>query len=178
MLQKFSSDNISVVNDAAAMAEELVSNFYKMSESQWLKRRYDIKTLADLKPDEIVHGPFAQVIRFQGQRNNRLLGSSTYDFYKICIQDHAILNTLKKFSDMKLFPFSLYIISHELIHIVRFSKFLQSFDASPAEKMAEEARVHETTGEILDSVKVPGIDVVLKFYKKWSEPVEGMQDLS
>jgi hypothetical protein len=178
MLKKFSSENIGVVNDAAAMAEELVSNFYKMSESQWLSRRYDIKTLTDLKPYEIVHGPFAQVIRFKGQRNNRLLGSSIYDFYKICIQDHAIISTLKKFSDMKLFPFSLYIIIHELIHIVRFSKFLQSFDASPAEKMAEETRVHEKTGDILDRVQVPGIDVVLKFYKKWSEPVEGMQDLS
>ena len=178
MLKKFSLKNIIVVNDAAAMAEELVSNFYKMSESQWLSRRYDIKTLADLKPYEIVRGPFAQVIRFKGQRNNRLLGSSTYDFYKICIQDHAILGTLKKFSDIKLFPFTLYIIAHELIHIVRFSKFLQSFDASPAEKMAEETRVHEKTGDILEGVRVSGINVVLNFYKKWSEPVEEMQDLS
>ena len=178
MLKKFTSENIGVVNDAAAMAEELVSNFYKMSESQWLRRRYDIKTLTNLKSDEIVHGPFAQVIRFTGQHNNRLLGSSTYDFYKICIQDHAILGTLKKFSDIKLFPFTLYIIAHELIHIVRFSKFLQSFDASPAEKMAEETRVHEKTGDILEGVRVSGINVVLNFYKKWSEPVEEMQDLS
>ncbi|MBL0732115.1 MAG: hypothetical protein JJW03_04590 [Desulfosarcina sp.] len=178
MLKKFSLKNIIVVNDAAAMAEELVSNFYKMSESQWLSRRYDIKTLADLNPDEIVSGPFAQVIRFKGQRNNRLLGSSAYDFYKICIQDHAIISTLKKFPDIKLFPFALYIITHELIHIVRFSKFLQSFDASSAEKMAEETRVHEKTGDILERVQVSGINIVLNFYKKWSEPVEEMQDLS
>ena len=178
MLKKFSSKNILVVNDAAAMAEELVSNFYKMSETQWLRRRYDIKTLTDLKPYEIVHGPFAQVIRFKGQSNNRLLGSSIYDFYKICIQDHAIIKTLKKHLNIKLFPFALYIITHELIHIVRFSKFLQSFDASPAEKMSEEIRVHEKTSDILLGVQAPGIDEVLKFYEKWSELVEEMQDLS
>lgn len=176
MLKKFSSENILLVNDAAAMAEELVSNVYKMSESQWLSRRYDIKTLTDLKPSEIVHGPFAQVIRFKGQGNNRLLGSSIYDFYKICIQDHEIIETLKKSINIKLFPFALYIITHELIHIVRFSKFLQSFDASPDEKMAEEIKVHEKTADILARVQAPGINDVLKFYKKWSEPVEEMQD--
>ncbi len=173
MLEKFSSENIGVVNDAVAMAEELVSNFYKMSESQWLSRRYDIKTLTDLNPDEIVHGPFAQVIRFKGQRNNRLLESSTYDFYKICIQDHAIIAALQESSGLELFPFSLYIIIHELIHIVRFSKFLQSFEASPSEKMLEETRVHDKTCSILAGTPVPGINAVLKFYKKWSDACVG-----
>lgn len=177
MLQKFSLENMRVVNDAAAMAEELVSNFYKMSESQWLNRRYDIKTLADLEADEIIQGHFAQVIRFKAWRKNRSLESSTYDFYKICIQDHVIITTLKKFPEMRLLPFTLYIITHELIHIVRFSKFFQSFDASSGERMAEETRVHKKTRDILNSVQVPGIQMVLRFYKKWSEHIEGMRDI-
>ena len=44
------------------MAEELVSNNYKMSASQWLGRRYDVKTLAELKPEEIIDGPFAEFL--------------------------------------------------------------------------------------------------------------------
>ena len=158
------------------MAEELVSNHYKMSASQWLRPKYDVKTLIDLKPDEIVFGPFAQIIRYEGYRKDRLLGSSTYDFYKICLQDHNILSAMNQSPEIQLLPFTLYILTHELIHIVRFSKFLQRFHASPEEMMAEETRVHEKTHHILASVRVPGIDEVLRFYNQWRETFDGMQD--
>ncbi|MGD9302553.1 MAG: hypothetical protein PVI13_13325, partial [Desulfobacterales bacterium] len=75
----FGSYQIEIINQAVAMAEELVSNNYKMSASQWLGPRYDVKTLAELKPEEIVEGPFAQIIRYKGQRKNTSLGSATYD---------------------------------------------------------------------------------------------------
>lgn len=177
-LEKFSHNHISVVDNAVSMAEELVNNFYKMSQREWLTNRYDVKTLKDLNSDEIVHGPFAQVIRYKGKKKDRSLGSFAYDFYKICLQDHSILSELRKSPDIKLFPFILYIITHELIHIVRFSRFLQSFAASYQEKMAEEKRVHETTHEILSKVCVAGIEDVLSFYKKWRKPfkIENMKN--
>lgn len=77
---------------------------------------------------------------------------------------------------MKLFSFTLYIIIHELIHIVRFSKFLQSFDASSEEKLAEEARVHKKTHEILKTIRFSGLTDVLKFYNKWRLPFDGLQN--
>ena len=92
-LKCFGPDQLEIVNDAVAMAEELVSNNYKMSASQWLGRRYDVKTLEELKPEEIIDGPFAQIIRYKGQRKNTSLGSATYDFYKICLQDHTIISS-------------------------------------------------------------------------------------
>jgi hypothetical protein len=166
-LEKFNPSQIGIINEAAAMAEELVSNFYKLSASQWLRFRYDIKTLADLGGNEIVHGPFAQVIRYEGKRKDRDLRSSKYDLYRICVQDHTILSKLKQSSEIELFPFTLYIITHELIHVIRFCKFLQNFDASPEEKMAEEKRVHEKTHEILSPVRVPGMETVLCIYREW-----------
>lgn len=176
-LEKFNTEQIRIVNNGVAMAEELVSDFYKMSASQWLRRRYDIKTLVDLSPDETVHGPFAQIIRYKGQRKDMSLGSSTYDYYEICLQDHAILSVLKQLSQIKLFPFTLYIVSHELVHIVRFSKFLQNFEASPEEMMMEETRVHEITHEILLAVRVSGLADVLMFYDKWRMPIEDLRKL-
>lgn len=175
-LETFNLGQINTVNSSVAMAEELVSNFYKMSASQWLRPRYDIKTLADLNKEEIVCGPFAQIIRYRGQRKNAFLGSSLYDFYKICLQDHSILSALKRSPDIKLFAFILYIITHELIHIVRFSKFLQNFDASPDEKMAEERRVHKSTGKILEPVKVPGLPDVFRFYNRWRTDFDELQN--
>lgn len=171
-LSAFNPDQLGIVNEAVAMAEERVIDFYKMSDSQWVHLRYDVKTLTDLETHEIVDGPFAQVIRYEGQRRGRELGSSTYDFYQICLQDHAILSALDQFPDLRIFPFSLYIVTHELIHIVRFSKFLQSFDASDSEKMAEEIRVHEHTHEILSPLRVSGLESVFEFYKKWRMPFD------
>ena len=60
-LEKFNAVQINIVNNSVSMAEELVSEYYKMSASQWLHRKYDVKTLADLRPDEMVRGPFAKV---------------------------------------------------------------------------------------------------------------------
>ncbi|MBI9074163.1 MAG: hypothetical protein JEZ02_02045 [Desulfatibacillum sp.] len=168
----FTQDQIFTVGDAAAMAEELVSNSYKMSASQWLWNRYDVMTLSDLEPGEIVEGPFAQIVRYRGQKSETSLGSSSYDFYKICLMDHTILKALESGKELRLFPFALYILCHELIHIVRFSKFLQSFQASHEEKMAEENRVHEKTREIFKSVRVPGMEALLSFYKAWENPLD------
>jgi hypothetical protein len=171
----FNTDQIGIVNRAVTMSEELVSNYFKMSASQWLRPKYDVKTLVDLSSNEIVEGPFAQIIRYQGYRNGSFLGSDSYDFYKICLQDHTILTTLASSPHLSLMPFSLYIISHELIHIIRFSKFLQNFDANPDEKMNEERRVHTLTHQILADVNVAGIADVLDFYRQWRKPIEELQ---
>jgi hypothetical protein len=175
-LNCFGTEQIKTVNNAVAAAEELVSNYYKMSASQWLGPRYDVKTLAELNPAEIIDGPFAQIIRYKGRRKNTTLGSATYDFYKICLQDHTIQSTLEASPGIELFPFSLYIITHELIHIVRFSKFLQNFEASDRERMAEEKRVHQRTHKILKPVQIAGLRKVLEFYNDWRVPYEGLRD--
>lgn len=176
-LSTFKNDELLIVNNAVAMAEELVSNFYKMSANQWLHPKYDVKTLADLTEDEIVGGPFAQIIRYEGKLENGILGSSAYDFYKICIQDHAILEILAKCPMIELFPFVLYVVTHELVHIVRFSRFLQNFNASDAEKYMEEHRVHGITHDILDRVKAHGLGIVLDFYSTWRAPIDGLKSI-
>jgi hypothetical protein len=174
----FKEEDLVFLNHSVSLAEELVSNHYKMSASQWLHPKYDVRTLTDLREDEIIDGPFAQIIRYEGKVKGGILGSSAYDFYKICIQDHAILNTLKVHPEMSLSPFSLYVVTHELVHIVRFSRFQQSFDANEAEKFDEERRVHGITHEILDIVNTPGMDKVLDFYKSWRPPFDGLKTIA
>jgi hypothetical protein len=173
-LARFPSHHIKTINNATAMAEEVVSNYYKMSASEWLRPKYDVKTLVDLDSAEIVHGPFAQIIRYEGRKGDTELGSTAYDFYKICLQDHAILAAMDQNQDLELFPFALYIVAHELIHIVRFSRFLQNFDASPEEKMIEEQRVHTWTHDILQRLNIRGLKTVLAFYAKWRFPLEDL----
>jgi hypothetical protein len=170
--QHFDDHQIQTVNQSVSMAEELVSNHFKMSDYQWLRPKYDVKTRINLRPDEIVDGPFAQIIRYEGKRRGSSLGSDTYDFYKICLQDQAILAALDHAPALELLPFCLYIITHELIHIVRFSRFLQSFDATPDEKLSEERRVHEITHRILRDARGIGLENVLDYFIQWRCPID------
>ena len=176
-LQHFREGELRIVNEAVTIAEEVSSNAYKMSSAQWKGRRYDIKTLADLSPDEVMHGPFAQIIRYVGRKTETSLSSSEYDFYKICLQDHTILSALNRFPELRLLPFTLYIVTHELIHVIRFIKFLQAFDASATEKIIEEARVHEKTQAILRRAQIPGMDAVFEFYRAWEGPLDDLRDM-
>jgi len=163
----FSRKDIRVVNNAAAMAEELVSNHYKLSATQLMNLNYDIKTLVDLTKEEIVCDHFAQVIRYALKKKNDFPGTPAKDFYKICLQDHSIIKTMKQNRNLDLFAFALYIVAHELIHVIRFQKFLQHFDALCHEKNDEEIRVHLKTYEILSKARLASLNPVFKFYEKW-----------
>ena len=174
--RRFQSDQTLRINDAVALAEELVSNHYKLSATQWLRRTYDVRTAVDLAPEEIVAGPFAQVIRYEGRKADADLRSESFDFYKICLQDHAILETLDKTPALALFPFGLYIITHELIHIVRFTKFLQRFVVTDEERHIEEVRVHDKTHEILEPARIPGMAAVFSFYARWRADFDSLRD--
>ena len=49
-LRTFKPDQVSIVTHAVGMAEELVSNHYKITTSEWLRPKYDVRTLAELEP--------------------------------------------------------------------------------------------------------------------------------
>jgi hypothetical protein len=171
--EKFNKSQIVEVKKSVEAAEELVSDYYHMTASQWLKNRYDVFTVQDLEETEIIKGPFAQVVRYQGNRIGKELNSASFDYYKICLMDHSIIRAIGKGSrmeegkQMQFFPFLLYIISHELIHIIRFGRFMQSFYADSGDMNKEEILVHKMTREILQTTKIKGLSDVFQFYEKW-----------
>lgn len=168
-LRYFSKEALLKVDEAVKVSEELVNNHFKMSSSQWLKNRYDIKTAKDLAAHERVDGPFAQVIKYEGRKKEFPLGSSSFTFYKVCLQDHAILSIVSKKKDLLLVPFLLYILTHELVHIVRFSKFKHRYENKNEADVTldEERRVHRITRTILEPISVFGLIQVFEFYKDW-----------
>jgi len=165
----FNTEELLKVDGAVKVSEELVNNHFKMSSGQWLKNRYDIKTAKDLAPHECVDGPFAQVIKYEGRKKDVSLGSSSFSLYKVCLQDNAILKMVSKDDDLLLEPFLLYILTHELVHVVRFSKFKQRYENRNEAYVTldEERKVHVLTHTILRPVSVPGLSKVFEFYKDW-----------
>lgn len=153
-----------LLNEAAVIAEEATSDFFKLSPSHWRRARYDILTMEALRAEEISPHALALVAKYNGRPQDRLLGSAVFDFYRVCLQDHNILKTLKHVDNLSLFPLLLYIVTHELVHIVRFSQFLALFEAPEEHKQEEERRVHQLTQRILAPLKVRDLPPVMRYY--------------
>jgi hypothetical protein len=162
--QYFHAHHKELLNEAAVIAEEATSDFFKLSPSHWRRARYDILTLEALRAEEISSHALALVAKYNGCPPDRLLGSAFFDFYRVCLQDHNILKTLRYCTDLSLFPLLLYILTHELVHIVRFSQFLALFEAPEEQKNAEERRVHHVTQKILAPLQVRDLPPVMRYY--------------
>lgn len=164
-LSSFQSHDLMIVSDALDIAEDATSNFYKFSSSQWRRNHYDVKTLNLLKDDEISRHVFALLNKgtrmsdgFESKTKNR-------DFYFICLQDHQIIKALRRDMNLRLLSLLVYVLTHELVHIVRFCNFVRRFDVSSEERDDEEKIVHAMTYEILENVSIPDLNYVLDLYK-------------
>lgn len=162
--QFFHQQHKELLKDAAVIAEEATSDFFKLSPCHWRRARYDILTLEALRAEEISSHALALVAKYDGRPADRLLRSAAFDFYRVCLQDHNILKTLKHANDLSLFPLLLYIVTHELVHIIRFSQFLALFEAPEEHKQEEEHRVHRLTQKILAPLKVRDLPPVMRYY--------------
>ena len=161
----FEAEEIAILAQAIEASEELISDFYKISTSEWKRYRYDIQSLSDLGKEEVTDAAFAQIRRYLKRPGDRTRGSEPGDYFKICIQDHVIRRAVKRDRGIGLFPLTAYIVTHELIHVVRFAKFLQRFDSTAAEQGAEEKRVHALTYNLLQKTRLQGLPEVLAAFK-------------
>ena len=152
----FNSQELLKVDEAVKVSEELINNYFKMSSGQWLKNRYDIKTAKDLADHENIEGPFAQVIKYEGRKKDAPLGSSSFSFYKVCLQDCAILSAVSKTDSL-------------FLDVVRFLKFKQRYENRNEADVTldEERRVHFITHKILKPVPILRLSQVFEFYKDW-----------
>lgn len=161
----FLKEEIAILRQSIEISEELISDFYKVTTSQWKRYRYDIQSLRDLQGEEVTDSAFAQIRRYLQCPNERLRGSEPGDFFKICLQDHVIRRAIERDREILLLPLTTYIVTHELIHVIRFAKFLQRFLVTASERDAEELRVHELTHRLLQHRKIKGLVEVLSAFR-------------
>ncbi len=164
-LRSFKHNDLTLVSDALDIAEDATGDFFKFSLGQWKRHRYDVRTLSTLTKDEIRPHAFALL-----NKSSKVVGdfeskAKIQDFYFICLQDHLILNALRRDKELGLLSLLVYIFTHELVHIVRFCNFLKRFEAPEKEREKEEKIVHSKTYEILKNLPVPRLDYILDSYK-------------
>lgn len=149
-IQKFRDIELGAVHRARATAEKLVGSFYVLAPHEWERIHYEVRTLDELAPEEICDQAFAQVLCYDCTKRAGTTILFQRDLYRICVQDHRILPALTRFSGtVPLDPFLLYVLTHELVHVVRFAQRMQEPDLDPALRPQEELNVEQMTRQIL-----------------------------
>lgn len=168
----FSKEQMKIVNEASDLAEEFVISYFGLNWDEWKCCHYDLKTQEFQNQKERTNRALAQVCKYECSPPESS-ESSELDFYRICLQDRLIIKTTEERSDrVKLAPLLLYIITHELTHIMRFTQFEQEFDVKKEAKVREEKEVHNLTYDILAPIsekKIKILKPVLEGFKSHRE---------
>ncbi|MGC1402826.1 MAG: hypothetical protein WA974_07845 [Thermodesulfobacteriota bacterium] len=170
--QHFTPGEIHLVDKALEISEDLTCNHYHISTGNWKKYGFEVSNLVHLHEKEITPHGLAQIARYVHPFPFRMPLHYPRDYYRICLQDHNILRVLKRNNGIELLPLMVYILTHELVHVIRFRKFMQRFDVDQEEKEIEEGKVHQTTYQILKPLKGINLNPIIESYAGHRCPIE------
>jgi hypothetical protein len=150
-----------VLRDTENRAAELVTRFYAIAPREWRSMCYEVKSLGQLAPDEIVDSAFAQLLCYGVERRVSDRVISARDLFRICVQDHTVLRRSDE-DVVSLRALLLFVLTHELVHVVRFGQRMQTIDLPPDLRANEEASVDRTAHLILRDAGDHGLSRVLE----------------
>lgn len=145
---RFSSPQRSLVFRALDEAEERTRDYYCIPPFRWEKLRYDLLTRDDHGWEPLPEPMFARVRCLQ-----RIHNSLPFDFYRIELNDESILAAAHRenlLREQDLYPLFVYILTHEMVHMVRLSSILENWTETlvPFDE-SEEHRVQRISRRIL-----------------------------
>jgi hypothetical protein len=140
-----------VLHHGKSLAENIIRK-----ETSWnVNGRYDVMTLAgSARGQKAENGVFAQLYRLDEEADQH---------YRVFLRDDEILRFLKTHEDIDLLSFITFLMTHELLHIHRFSTGKADFFGSCPE---EELLVDALTRVFLAKNPVVGLKKVLVLLDK------------
>src|SRR5215212_6655542 len=123
----FNNVQLKIVRKARERAASFVSDYYRVAPREWRRMPYEVKTLRALDSFEVADTALAQTVCYGFRREAGPLVLEEGDLYRICLQDHRILDAARK-TEMRLGSLLTYVLTHELVHVVRFGQQLQRVD--------------------------------------------------
>ena len=156
---RFSPAQRELVHRAVYEAEGHTARYYCFPPHRWQDLRFDVLTGQDREWE-----PFPEPILAKLQRLQKLghRPQSSYDFFRIQLNDPGILTVARrKELGVGLYPLLVYILTHELVHLVRVSSILDENGATGGSVEAEEYRVDRISSQILSAAPYLRIDPVI-----------------
>lgn len=159
-------DRRTLVN-AMTSAEELTGRFYCIPGREWPRYPYELKTRAE---GRVPAAPaLADVVRLVARRSGPA-PAAYREMYRIRLRDDAILSAVRDPDDgIDLYPLLLYVLTHELVHVVRFGSGAARFHSRIQSRRLEEARVRAITRIVLKPADDPGLRRVIEVYGRGPE---------
>jgi hypothetical protein len=156
----FSPTELAAVEEARHRAEELTGDYFKLPSFDGARYAYDLATLEQLEGTAIAPVALAELLRYGRDRcAARLPGCRRLQhFYRIGLNDPRLLARATRPAELE--ALLLYVVTHELVHIVRFEQFAELFAADRARREREEQHVHQLTAQVLRPVRSRHLDEV------------------
>jgi hypothetical protein len=149
----FTDSDLMTICRAASLAERLTERHFSLGKDHWRIEPYKIFTLKQVSQGLYEPDVFANVVKFKARtEQQKQKWHAPAEKYGIVLQDPNILRALLRQSHHDLWTMSLFVLTHELIHVVRFKKFNVDFFAGTQARQTEESLVQSITGEILSGV--------------------------
>jgi len=137
------------------LSEDNLIDKLKLSHKELTRLSYDIYVL---KENKFIKNKFATILKAEVLHD---LPSKRKNFYLICLNKNRIFKRNNPFLKELL----LYILTHELVHLVRFIRYESSFYFK--NKWQEEKTVHKITKELLKNLKfLPRMEEILNYFDK------------
>ena len=127
-------------------AEDRTAGYYCIPPFRWERLQYDLLTQGDHEWEPLPSPTLARVRCLQRVHEHR-----PFDFYRIELNDRSILAAARREKLIRdLYPFLVYILTHEMVHMVRLSSILDSPpEILPHSGDTEEERVQRISRRIL-----------------------------
>ncbi len=145
---------------ASSLAEELVGDFFSLGARDWQRLQYQVFKLP-LEEEGLASLALLEVPALLPRRRRW--------FYGLFLAESRIL-TLAQGPSLE--ALLLYIFTHELIHMVRFSKFWASFWMPYSLRAQEERKVHQLAREVLARLRWAALaEIILRFDQIYAQEV-------
>ncbi len=143
---QFSTPQRNLVFQALDEAEGRTAGYYCIPPFRWERLRYDLLTQVDHGWEPLPEPMLARVRCLQRVSTHR-----PFDFYRIELNDKSILAAAERENLLRdLYPFLVYILTHEMVHMVRLSSILEKWpEAYDSIDESEEKRVQSISRRIL-----------------------------
>jgi hypothetical protein len=144
---QFSSEQRGQVFQAIDEAEVRTARYYCIPPFRWERLAYDLLTRQDHEWSPLPDPVLAKV---QCMQKLGSLQSKSFDFYRIQLNDPAILSVVERESlGPSFYPLMIYILTHEMVHMVRHSTIFGSGQPEPLWDETEEQRVLSISRQIM-----------------------------
>lgn len=128
-------------------AERHTTRYYCIPPYRWEKLSFDLLTRQDQEWEPLPETALAGVRRLMRPAFQKL---APYDFYRIELNDPLIMEAAER-TDLTsdLYHFLVYILTHEMVHLVRLSSILEDPPQEYGFAESEESRVQRICRQIL-----------------------------